>query len=200
MSNSYYYLIASLPYLSFHKLQAISILEFSSRCSSYLKKNDFEVTQSIIAGNLNKAAQSLKVVSEWLNWDMELRTELAVLRAKAKGLTNGLAEPLDEAEQGEKTSSSSLESYKLAMDIFSAASPMDADEMLEIARWRRLESLEHGQYFNLEWLAIYCLKLTIMERRGSFDMQVGMDRVANILKTAKEVYASYHDEGVSHVA
>lgn len=195
MSNSYYYLIASLPYLSFHKLQTISILEFSSRCSSYLKKNDFKVIQSIISGDPNKAAQSLNVVSEWLKWDMELRTELAVLRAKAKGLTNGLAEPLDEAEQGEKTSSSNL-----AMDIFSVASPMDADEMLEIARWRRLESLEHGQYFNLEWLAIYCLKLKIMERRESFDMEIGMDRVANILETARGAYASYHDEGVSHVA
>lgn len=195
MSNSYYYLIASLPYLSFHKPQTISILEFTSRCSSYLKKNDFEVIESVISGDPNKAAQSLNVVSEWLKWDMELRTELAVLRAKAKGLTNGLAEPLDEAEQGEKTSSSNL-----AMDIISATSPMDADEMLEIARWRRLESLEHGQYFNLEWLAIYSLKLTIMERRESFDMEIGMDRVANILKTAKDAYASYDDEGVSHVA
>ena len=195
MSNSYYYLIASLPYLSFHNPQAISVLEFSSRCSSYLKKYDFEVTQSIISGNPNKAAQSLNVVSEWLKGDMELRAELAVLRAKAKGLTNGLAEPLNEAEQGEKTSSSNL-----AMDIFSAASPMDADEMLESARWRRLESLEHGQYFNLEWLALYCLKLKIMERRESFDMDMGINRVANILKTAKGAYASYHDEGVSHVA
>ncbi len=191
MSNSYYYLIACLPYLSFQKPQAISILEFSSRCNSYLKKNDFEVTQSIISGNPNKAAQSLKVVSEWLKWDMELRAELAGLRAKAKGWT----ESLDAAKQGAKTSS-----YNLAMDIFSAASPMDADEMLELARWRRLESLEHGQYFNLEWLAVYCLKLQIMERRGSFDMQTGMDRVANILKTAKDAYAIYREEGVSNAA
>ena len=196
MSNSYYYLIACLPYLSFHKPQVISILEFSSRCSSYLKRHDFEVTQSIISGKPNKAAQSLKVVREWLNWDMELRAVLAGLRAKAKGL----AEPLDAAKQGAKTSSYNLESHKLAMDIFSAASPLDADDMLEIARWRKLESLEHGEYFNLEWLALYCLKLQIMERRGSFDMQMGMDRVANILKMAKGVYASYHDEGVSDAA
>ena len=153
MSNSYYYLIASLPYLSFYKPQAISKAEFSSRCSSYLNKYDFEVTQSIISGNPNEAARSLKVVDEWLNWDMELKAALAGLRAKAKGL----AESLDVAKQGAKASS-----YNLAMNAFSAASPMDADEMLEITRWRRLESLEHGQYFNLEWLALYCLKLKIL--------------------------------------
>ena len=199
MSNSYYYLIACLPYLSFHKPQAISILEFSSRCNSYLKKYDFEVIESIISGNPNKAARSLKVVSEWLNWDMELRTELAGLRANAKGLdkglVNGLPEPLDTARLGAKTSS-----YNLAMNVFSTTSPLDADEMLEIARWRRLESLEHGQYFNLEWLAVYCLKLQIMERRRGFDMQIGMDRVANILKTAKDAYAVYREEGVNHAA
>ena len=131
---------------------------------------------------------------------MELRAELAGLRAKDKGLTEGLAEPLDAAKQGSKTSSYNLKSHKLTMDIFSAASPMDADEMLEIARWRRLESLEHGQYFNLEWLALYCLKLQIMERRGSFDMQIGMDRVANLLKTAKDAYAVYSEEGVNDAA
>jgi len=188
VSNSYYYLIACLPYLSFHNPQAISILEFSSRCSSYLKRYDFEVIESIISGNPNKAALFLKVVSEWLNWDMELRTELAGLRAKAKGLD----ESLDSPKQGLN--------YNLAMDVFSAASPMDADELLESARWRRLESLEHGQYFNLEWLALYSLKLQILERRGSFDMQVGMDRVANILEKAKEAYAVYREEGVSDAA
>ena len=200
MSNSYYYLIACLPYLSFHKPQAISILEFSLRCNSYLKKYDFEVIESIISGNPNKAAQSLKVVSEWLKWDMELRVELAGLRAKAKGLTNGLAEPLDAARLGAKTSSYNLENHNLAMDIFSAASPLDADELLELARWRRLELLEYGEYFNLEWLALYCLKLQIMERRGSFDMRVGMGRVNAALTAAKDRYGVYHDEGVSNVA
>ena len=127
---------------------------------------------------------------------MELRAELAGLRAKAKGL----AESLDATEQGAKTPSYNQESHNLAMDIFSAASPMDADDLLGLARWRRLESLEHGQYFNLEWLALYCLKLQILERRGSFDMQIGMDRVAGVLKAAKGVYATTRKEGVINAA
>ena len=190
MSNSYYYLIASLPYLSFNKPQAISISEFTSRCSSYLNKNDFEVTQSIISGDPNRAARSLKTVSEWLSLDMELRVELAGLRAADLGRS--------EAEDGEKGVKTLISD--LVMEIFSAASPLAADEMLESARWRRLESLELGQYFNLEWVALYCLKLKIMERRRGFVMEIGMDRVANILETAKGAYAAYDDKGVSDAA
>ncbi|MDT8316741.1 MAG: hypothetical protein RQ824_01970 [bacterium] len=196
MRNSYYYLIASLPYLSFQKPQALSISEFSLRCNSCLNRNDVDLIQCILSGNLNKAAKSLKVVGEWLSWDIELRGKLAGLRAKAKGRD----ESPDLTEPGAKALNYNLESHKLAMDIFSAASPMDADELHESARWRMIEALEHGQYFNLEWLALYCLKLKIMERRESFDTEAGMDRVAVILTAAKGAYGTGKDEELSDAA
>ena len=190
MSNSYYYLIASLPYLSFQKPQSISIPEFSSRCSSYLNKKDFDAVLSIIAGDPNKAARSLKTVIDWLSWDLAIRGSLAGLRAADLGRSV--------AEEGDK--GAKREILDLATDIFGAASPIDADEMLDLARWRMLESLEHGHYFNMEWLALYCLKLKIAERRAGFDLQTGEARVADIMDRAKGAYAAYDDEGVSHAA
>ena len=119
---------------------------------------------------------------------MDLRRELARLR----GAALGRSESPDGAGKGVKTSISDV-----AMEAFGASSPIDADELLELARWRRLESLEYGEYFNLEWLALYCLKLQIMERRGSFDPQMGMGCIDSALKAARD---TYENEGVSDAA
>jgi hypothetical protein len=44
------------------------------------------------------------------------------------------------------------------------ASPLDAEKALDETRWKALDELATGHYFDLDFLISYALKLRILER------------------------------------
>ena len=69
----------------------------------------------------------------------------------------------------------------LAEQAFNADSPLMAEEILNKARWRYLDELEFGHYFDIEILVIFFIKLQILERISSFDAEVGSERLNAIV-------------------
>lgn len=63
----------------------------------------------------------------------------------------------------------------LAEEAFNANSPLMAEEILNKARWRYLDELEFGHYFDIERLVIFFIKLQILERISLFDTEKGRD-------------------------
>ena len=47
------------------------------------------------------------------------------------------------------------------------------EQMIERIRWNFLDSLESGNFFDLNFLVIYFLKIQILERLQSFDKEKG---------------------------
>ena len=111
-------------------------------------------------------------IRRFFRWDRGIRNVLVRLRAKSLGL-----EPDEFIRDGIVDHSQEL----LAEEAFNADSPLMAEEILNKARWRCLDELEFGHYFDIERLVVFFIKLQILERTSSFDAEVGMERLNAIV-------------------
>jgi hypothetical protein len=71
--------------------------------------------------------------------------------------------------------SGSLETgiIEIAREAFAAPAPLDAELILNKARWEYLEMLEAGHYFDLGKLIIYFLRLQILQRKAQINTEKG---------------------------
>ena len=74
----------------------------------------------------------------------------------------------------------------IAKAILALDSPRAADEELDRVRWRVLEELAFGHYFDVETLVVYLLKLRILERRARFDAAAGAALLDRLLAQGAE--------------
>ncbi len=122
-----------------------------------------------------------QVVMSWLNWESRLRDEL--VRSRAQKLEVDGARYLSEAPYATGV-------YDAAREAVGAASPLEGEEILDRARWRYLEELETGHFFDVARLIVYYLKLQLLERRSLFERERGEQRFG-------ELYSAVMPESIS---
>ena len=186
MPGNIYYLIASLPHLSYPDLNPITIDAFLSACQINLSPYHMKKLELIKEGKFDKKVLELSVVRMWQEWDMAARSELARLRAEKLG------RPAVSVADYDGRMSSALEA---AQDAFRASSPLAADDALESARWDYLGSLEFGRYFNLESLVLYLLKLKVLERRAGLVADRGRAGLAGVLEGCNAEIGTFIEAG-----
>ena len=177
MKGNYCFTVASLPSLSFTEPPPLSSEDFLSKCEIELSLSDHHVLK--LASLLPKRSQKTipQVLKKWYEWEQNIRNELVRLRAGKMG---------KDARAYIRGESSEYSALFLAHEIFNADSPLSAQDMLDHARWKYLEELELGHYFDLEKLIIYYLKLQILEQRSLFNKEEGQKRVEELLEQVKE--------------
>jgi len=183
VKREYYYLVSSLPSLSLHDPLPLDGKGFLAAAGTHLSRHDYETLISVSltnAGDLEGA--SLSVARLWLQWERLVGNELVKLRAAALGV-----DPAEHMRGDPGDGGYGL----LAGKIFNTQSPMDARTALDEARWRYIEALEWGHYFDIESLALYYLKIQILERRALFDRDKGMGILSSITQKAGEDSAQY---------
>lgn len=168
MKEQYYYVTTSLPSLSLSEELPIRKDDFLANCEKYLKKTDFNILESVSLFDVEKDEAPLDTVKRFFGWERGIRNALVRLRAEGLGL-----EP-DEFVRGEIVDHSQT---LLAEKVFNADSPLVAEGILNKARWRYLDELEFGHYFDIERLVIFFIKLQIVERISSFDAEEGKERL-----------------------
>jgi hypothetical protein len=67
-------------------------------------------------------------------------------------------------------------SAELAAEAAGMINPLEAERLLNRARWQFLEELEVGHYFDVERLVIYSLKLQLLERIALHDQEKGREQ------------------------
>ncbi len=161
MSHQHIYLICSLPMLHFGAKAPFSFGRFLAMCEGLVSEEDLKVFESLNRGPLpaGERARGVNIqpaLQKWQAFDTTLRNELAKIRASrrhidpAKYLRNdGFAEP---------------SIVNIAASAHRNPSPLAAEKMLDEARWRFLDELSAGHYFDIDILIIYALKLLILER------------------------------------
>ncbi len=172
MKEQYYYVIASLPYLSLSEEPYIRRNDFLANCKSYLKRTDFDILESVSLFDTGEKEVSLGVIRRFFRWDRGIRNVLVRLRAKSLGL-----EPDEFIRDGIVDHSQEL----LAEEAFNANSPLMAEDILNKAKWKYLDKLEFGHYFDIEILVIFFIKLQILERISSFDADQGREKLNAIV-------------------
>ena len=156
--DKYYYLATSLPLLQFGQKPFIARDGFIAEAKKWLSENDFRVLSNIDINNFIKNRQDTPLLRTWKEFEFSIREELAGFRAAKR----------KNAE------------YKIRRDlaeiVLQENNPLEAEKQLLLLRWNFLEQQEIGHYFDLDFLAIYCLKLQLLERLFSFDKQKGKER------------------------
>lgn len=176
MSGGYYYLVASLPHLKFGAAPRLTPGEFLRRCAAQVSAADYRILAETELFQAQPARTGLALLDRWHDRERALRNALASERAKRLGAAAG--HPRDFRHDH---SLAEIVRYLLALD-----SPLAADEELDRVRWRFLEELAFGHYFDVEILVVYRLKLRILERRVRFDPVVGAALLDRLLAHGAE--------------
>ncbi len=173
--SSYYYALASLPYLRFDAERIPSEGEFLDVARSWCSDRDFAV---IAASSLDPlgSESSHPLVKRFLNWETGLRNEL--VRQRAAELERDGQENIRRGENGDDYSARSGLADSVRASI-QAETPLRADEMLDELRWSYIEDLEVGHFFTIEQMLTYYLKLQILLRRRSLTVERGREAFAD---------------------
>jgi hypothetical protein len=120
----------------------------------------------------------LRVLNVWFEREHALRNELTRLRAQRLGwdVTTAL-----------RSAGRDPELATVAARILENESPRAAEDELDRARWTFLDGLEFGHYFDLESLALYWLKLRVLERRAVFNKDRGRERLRAFVSLPHEL-------------
>jgi len=167
----YYYLVASLPLLSYDSERIPSRDEFLDTCRQHLSARDYRLVASASTADLQPIAPTCRTLGLWRRWETALRNELVRLRAKKKKA---------EAEAYLLASPGNIEAQGIAREAFDQESPLQAEDVLNRARWGYLDELEVGHYFDVPKILIYALRLEILGRKALFEERKGREMFEEI--------------------
>jgi hypothetical protein len=173
MKQFYYYLIASLPMLEWGAKPLISHTDFLGRCREQLTKDDIKIIERVTLGPFEDIEDPFPALKAWKKFDFTLRNEIA--RHRAVKFTK---DPLQYV-RGEYYSDPFISGF--AHWAVTQDSPIEAESYLDRARWDRIEELEKGHYFDIEYLIAYALKLQILERWVRINKENGMQILQGLL-------------------
>jgi hypothetical protein len=96
------------------------------------------------------------ILKKWRVFDTALRNELVKIRASRKQV-----DPLKYI-RGDEYAGPYI--THIAMNAYRNPAILEAEKTLDQERWRMLDELATGHYFDLDFLITYALKLLILER------------------------------------
>lgn len=173
-----YYTICSLPHLSFSATPPpLSGINFLAFCEIELSSKNMGLISSITLLPPVVVPNTLpSVIKRWYSAERQLRLELARRRAVRLGRQDFISQ-----------TAASPFIKKTARQAMALDSPWDADKILDLARWQVLNELTAEDDFGLPYLAVYFLKLQLLERRASFNQQAGQRLRQAIIKQINQL-------------
>ena len=178
--RSYYYFIAQLPSLFYEQKPPMSSAHFKELAADLLEDSDLKVMDYLTFNDVFSENKSgCDFVKNWKNWERALKLNLAKERAiklkKDIQLTDIPFFPQEAAITAVK-----------AVD---EKSPLDGEILLDKARWNAIDSIAGSDYYSVNNIYAYYLKLLLLERRQSFNTEKGFAEYktlyASILESAQ---------------
>ena len=184
--GSYYYLVSQLPYLIYGQKPPMSPEAFRDFARPFLSSQDAALLDLVDLdpqpvkradeGKASYAELSPKCGSDfidgWREWERALRLNLARHRAiKAKREGTASVEPPN----------TPADAATLATRAMAAAeSPLEGEILIDKARWGAIETLQGLDYFGRNTVYAYLLKLFILQRKASFQTEIGFSEYKSL--------------------
>ncbi|MFP4377133.1 MAG: DUF2764 family protein [Spirochaetales bacterium] len=190
--SQHYYLVASLPTISYESKDAMSPEDFLELCRQQLSDDEYRAVAaaSIDAPAAGALPDGAPVLTRWLEHERGLRNALVKLRAPGRGAD---AEAYMRRDEGGNDGTSADSITELAREAHASETPLGAETALNQARWRFLEDLETGHFFDLDRVALYYVKLQIIARRLLFDRKQGEERYNAVSERIMQEYYQESD-------
>jgi len=151
--------------IDFDSKLPMSVEEFLQDAERLLFEEDFYLVRELFADGHEGLQTTNVVYNAWADFNRRFCNEMTWFRAEDAG-----KDPVDFI-RGDRYSDPAL------VDVIHQASKkadlLEAEKMLDRVRWQYLEELSVGQYFNLEFIICYGLKLKILERHQEFNSPKG---------------------------
>ena len=169
---SYYYLISSLPAVTFGEKPYYSSEEFMKLCSPWIGKSDIEKLSKLTL-NLEATTTDNYFARDWYKYEKILRNSSVKNRVAKLN-----KDPIPYLKPEEKIYT---DMERGVQDSFSATTPLEKEMALDRLRWRIIDSLETGHFFDLEKLCAYKLRLLICEKWVGRKMEDGQKNLDTVL-------------------
>ncbi len=159
------YLVAQLPALVFTAAPPLGVEEFGALARRFLPPADTDLLDRIRLlppadeKGRREAACGSAVLLAFYDWETEFRNEWTRLRAPKLGR---------ETAADLRPAAADFSARAAARTALAAASPLEAEILLERGRWDRIDGLKTGHLFDLETLVAYGLQLRILHRKAAF--------------------------------
>jgi len=157
MPSYYTYLLSSLPALSFGAKPPISLGEFFDLCSRTIEPESLEELKNAVSNPGWKLRNlSAEILGKWQYFDISLRNELA--RARAARVKK------DPLKYSRPDICPAAEVTHIAMTAYRNKNIIETEKYLDLERWRFLDAQTALNYFDINALVGYALKLKILTR------------------------------------
>lgn len=170
---SYYYFIAQLPSLAYGASAPMSSSAYVELCGELMPESDRGALKlcTLALPEEGSGASDSALIEAWRTWEKALRLNLAKLRAaRLKRDSSSLEEaPLDP-----------LDAVAVARAAMACESPLEAELLLDKARWDFIERAQGSDYFSRETAYAYLFKLQLLERRAQFRVEEGYEEYKNV--------------------
>jgi hypothetical protein len=163
--GAYYYFVAQLPSLVYGQEPPMSSAHFQDLARGQLSEADGALLGELVLDPAysGSSAADCDFVEKWRDWEQTLRLNLArfrALRIKREGTADPPPVPADAAGAAQQA-------------LAASESPLEAEALLNRARWSAIEQFQGISYFDRNTVFAYFLKLLIMERSASFKAETG---------------------------
>ncbi len=143
--------------LTFGTKPPFSLEVFVQKCESLLSEEEVEFIRRVSSQDaFSLQDENSEVLKKWRYFDINLRNELVRVRAARKKI-----DPLKYLRHDEYSEPQIIHIASLSLRN---PSIFEAERALDLERWRLLDELSFGRYFDFDTLIIYALKLKILER------------------------------------
>jgi hypothetical protein len=156
MAGYYAYLLASLPMLSFVGKPPISFEGLLAACRGLISDKEQALLERVGSGAPLPEEGRPAVLAEWMSFERRLGNELVRVRAARK--------KTDAAKHLYPPAETDVGLARLAAQAGRTADILEAERILDAARWEWLENRSLGHVFDAEALLLYALKLLVCER------------------------------------
>lgn len=143
--------------LHFGMKPPFSFEKFLVDCQGFILDEDFALLKNlpITIDEYNKRLKNT-TIEKWLEFDTALRNELVKIRAQMRKI-----EP-EKFLRPEVIFNPAIS--HIVMAAYRNPAILEAEEILDEARWEALDELSFAHYFDIDFLIIYAYKLKILER------------------------------------
>lgn len=163
---NYYFLVAQLPSLAYGQPAPMSSGAFRDLCRASLSPEDLAPLDCVgpgFAGGGEEGA-SCAFLDAWQEWERAVKCNLA--RYRSQKLKR-------EGAQAVEAPDYPVDAVAAAKAAVSMDSPLEGELFLDKARWDAIGGFQGLEYFGVNAVYAYLLKLELMERRAQFNVEDG---------------------------
>jgi hypothetical protein len=171
---------------AFRELARLLVSEQDAALMDLVSLDPQPVVPGAVVGGLSYADSlpscGSDFIDQWREWERALRLNLARLRSvKNKQEGVALAEPPVFPTNAVSASTRA---------IAETDSPLEGENIIDRARWSAIDALQGTDYFGSSTVFAYLLKLLILERWASFQVEIGFSEYKSLYASILESVAA----------